>query len=61
VTEEDKCLYCLLGYIHAVDKSSGGHTHIHDYCDGCSYRACLIDCGVCEWSSGGLSEPLWWE
>jgi len=35
---EDKCLFCPLGMIRTRDL---GHGHLHDWCDGCSYRMCL--------------------
>jgi hypothetical protein len=35
---EDKCQFCPLGIIRTHDF---GQDHLHDWCDGCGYRACL--------------------
>jgi len=36
--EQDKCKICPLGIIRTRDL---GDEHLHDFCDGCSYRLCL--------------------
>lgn len=43
-SDNGKCANCLLGYI--VTKNLG-REHVHDYCDGCSYRLCMatVPCG----------------
>jgi hypothetical protein len=39
---EDKCIFCPLGIIRTSDLGSG---HLHDACDGCSWRLCLPSLG----------------
>lgn len=39
---QDKCLLCPLGIIRTHDL---GNDHLHDFCDGCSYRMCLPSIG----------------
>jgi hypothetical protein len=41
---EDKCLLCPVGYIQTKIL---GKDHLHDHCDGCSYRLCMatVPCG----------------
>lgn len=52
MTQDDKCMFCPTGYIHAVIKcDKPGYEHIHDYCDSCNYRLCTMALGVCEWIS----------
>lgn len=36
--KQDKCMFCPLGIIRTHDY---GHGHLHDFCDGCSWRMCL--------------------
>lgn len=41
---EDKCSLCPLGIIRTHDLGNG---HLHDFCDGCSYRMCFGAVSVC--------------
>lgn len=51
---EDRCRLCPVGIIRTHDYGNG---HLHDFCDGCSWRACLPAVGSQQcWYHGERSQ-----
>jgi hypothetical protein len=51
--EDNRCSLCAVGWIRTIDLGSRHVVHLHDWCDGCSWRLCTRSHGQCTWQSHG--------
>jgi hypothetical protein len=48
---DNRCSLCAVGWIRTIDLGSRHVVHVHDWCDGCSWRLCTRSYGQCTWQN----------
>jgi len=48
---DNRCSLCPVGWIRTIDLGSRHVVHVHDWCDGCSWRLCTRSYGQCTWQN----------